>query len=118
MRAGQTDVSRCKRRVSLDRLLEITNTTLLDACFAVAFVEGEPAFKIALVDFRRDGTYCGKPLVFLPGHRNFDLSGDRLRHLALQSKHVPQLAIIGFRPEVLVGRTANQLSADTNPTAL
>ena len=56
--------------------------------------------------------------MLLSGDRNLDLSGDGLRHVALKSKHVAQLAIIGFGPEVLVGRGANQLRVNANPVAL
>jgi hypothetical protein len=41
-----------------------------------------------------------------------------LCHVALQSEHVPELAIVGFRPEVLVGRGSDQLGVDSNPAAL
>ncbi len=98
-------------------MLEITDA-FLDVSPAVAFVVSKPAFQIALIDFRRDGTRCRKPLVFLPGDRDLHLFSNRLRQLALDSEHVPQLSIVGFRPEVLVGRAANQLGRDANPIAL
>src|ERR1700733_3767991 len=57
----QADVSRRKRRVDLDCAVKITDA-LLNARPAVAFVISKPAFQVALINFRRDGTRCYKPL--------------------------------------------------------
>lgn len=50
--------------------------------------------------------------------RYLDSSRDGLRHVALQAERVAQLAIVSFRPEVLVGCGANQLSVNTDPATV
>src|SRR5664280_1653740 len=117
VRTRQADVGQCKRRVLIDCLLEIANTLLI-AGSALAIVQGGPAFEIALVGFRRDGTDCGKPLAFLPRDRNLDFFGNRLCHIALEGEYVTEVAVVGFGPEVLVGCATNQLGVYANATAL
>src|SRR5882757_7422853 len=62
---------------------------------------------------------CGnKSGALLPGNRYLDFPSDGLRHLTLKSERVPQFAVVGLRPKVCVGRAANQLRGDANPTAV
>jgi FixJ family two-component response regulator len=63
-------VSGRKPRVSLYRLLEITNT-LLDVSSAVAFAQCKPFLKIALLDFRRDETLTD---IVMPDMNGVELS--------------------------------------------
>ncbi len=55
--------------------------------------------------------------MFLPGDRDLHFSRDGLRHIALQSQDISQVAVVSFRPEVLVGGGTNQLCVDANPAA-
>ena len=52
--------------------------------------------------------------MFLTGNSDLDFARDGLSHIALQGQDVAQLAIIGFRPEVLVRRGANELRMNAN----
>src|SRR5208282_320040 len=61
---------------------------------------------------------CGEPGVLFPADGDPDLSRYGLGYIALQIENVPQVSIIGFRPKMLVGRSANQLRVDANPAAL
>lgn len=61
----QTNVSRRKCRIHLDRAVEITNT-FLEASPTVAFVVSKTAFQVALINFRRNRTRCRKPLLSFP----------------------------------------------------
>ena len=60
---------------------------------------------------------CDKPGVFLAADRYLNLFSDRSRHVTLQSKHVPHLAVVGLRPEVLISGSPNQLCVNAHATA-
>src|SRR5208283_4785301 len=117
IRVGQAHVGRGECGVYFQRVLEVTDA-FLDVSSAVAFVESGATLEIALIDFGRDGMRGSKPFVLFSGDGYLDLFGNGLRQLALQSKSVAKFAIVGFRPEVLVGRSTNQLGSDTNPAAV
>src|SRR5882724_6785022 len=113
----QAKVSRCKRRVLLDRLLKVSNT-FFHCSWAVAFFLGELPLKIALINLRRDLARGYKSGAFSTGDCNLYSSSNRLCHLALQDESVPEFAVVGLRPEMLVGRAANQLGVNADATAL
>jgi len=62
--------------------------------------------------------YRDQPGTLLSGDLDLHPARNGLRHFALESKHVPQLAVVLLRPKVLVGRGTNQLGMHTNPVAL
>src|SRR5215472_1035692 len=113
----QTNVGRCKRRISVGCFLKVAYG-LVDVGSGVTFVQGEAASKITLVDLGGDGTRCFKPLMFFTGDRNLDLPSNGFRYVALESERIPKFTIVGFRPKVLVSRSANQLVVDANAATL
>src|SRR5437773_637174 len=113
---GQAEVSGCKRRVPLDRLLKVNNA-FLHCSWAVAFF-GELSLEKVLINVRRDLACDYKPGAFCTGDRNLHSSSNGLCHLALQYEGVPELAVVGLRPEMLVGGGANQLGVNADATAL
>src|SRR5208283_5058424 len=98
----EADVSRCKINVLADRFLKVGNT-LFKLGLAAALAEFIFGFKIALVNFRRDMMRRDQPGTLLSGDLDLDSARDGLRHLALKSKYIPQLAVVLIRPKVLVG---------------
>src|SRR5207245_4255973 len=117
VRLRQSKISRCKRRVLLDRLLKVSNT-FFHCCWAIAFFFGELPLQIALINLRRDLARGYKSGAFCTGNRNLYSSSNSLCHLTLQDEGVPEFAVVGLRPEMLVGRGANQLGVKADPTAL
>src|SRR5262245_5745060 len=115
VRACQGNISRCKRRILLDRLLKVNNTFLYSSSVVAV---GELPLEIALINLRRDLAHGDKPGTLLSRDRHPHSSRNGLRHIALKSKRVPQFAIVHFRPEVFVSRAPNQLGMDANPTAI
>ena len=112
----QAEVSRCKRRVFLDRLLKVSNA-FLRCSWAVAFFDELPLEKV-LINVRGDLARGYKPGAFCTGDRNLHSSSNGLCHLALQSESIPEFAVIGLGPEVFVGRGADELGVNADPTAL
>src|SRR6266850_903576 len=115
VRVCQANVSRCKRRVLLYRLLKVGNT-FFHFSSAVAF--GELPLEIALINLRRDLARGDKSGAFHTADRNLYSSSNSLCHPALQGEGVPEFAVVGLRPEMLVGGAANQLSVNADATAL
>ena len=91
----------CKCSVPIESVLEIRNAFL--NLRSLPLSQDEPAFQIALVNFRRNETRRGKPLVFLAGDRYFDFFGDGLGQLALQGERIAHFPVIGLGPEMRVG---------------
>src|SRR6266700_408015 len=117
MRVGETDISRRKRGILLNRVLEMSNA-LVDIGSTVPFAQGEPALEVTLVDFGRDGPRSGQPGMFLAGDGDLDFSRDGFRDVALQSERIAHFAIVGFGPEVLISGGANQLRVHPDVVAL
>src|SRR4029077_12255320 len=113
----QAEVSRCKRRVPLDGLLKVRNAFLRCSWHVVAFFDELPLEKV-LINVRRDLARGYKPGAFCSGDRDLHSSSNGLCHLALQSESIPEFAVIGLRPEMLVGGGANQLGVNAHPTTL
>src|SRR6516164_5636597 len=104
-------------RVLSDRLIEIRDA-LLQIGFVIAPVQSELALQIVFVDFRRDGADSCEPLVFLPRNSDLNLARNGLRHVRIHGKHVAQFAVIRLRPEMLIACRSDQLSMNSNPTAV
>src|SRR5690242_4096794 len=94
----QAEVSRCERRVPLDRLLKVRNASFL-CSWAVAFFDELPLEKV-LINVRGDLARYYKPGTFCSGDRNLHSSSNGLCHLALKSESIPKFAVIGLGPEV------------------
>src|SRR2546430_3938236 len=112
----QAEVSRCKRRVPLDRLFKVSNAFLL-CSWAVAFFDGLALEKV-LINVREDLARGYKPGAFCTGDRNLYSSSNGLCHLALQSESIPEFTVVVLGPEVFVGRGANQLGVNAHATAV
>src|SRR6266478_5029640 len=112
----QAEVSRCKRRVPLDGLLKVRNA-FLRCSWAVAFFDELPLEKV-LINVRGDLARGYKPSAFCTGDRNLYSSSNSLCHLALQSESIPEFTVVVLGPEVFVGRGADELGVNADPTAL
>jgi hypothetical protein len=112
----QAEVSRCKRRVPLDRLFKVSNAFLL-CSWAVAFFDGLALEKV-LINVRGDLARGYKPGAFCTGDRNLYSSSNGLCHVALQSESIPEFTVVVLGPEVFVGRGADELGVNADPTAL
>src|SRR5258707_12944744 len=111
----QAEVSRCKRRVPLDRLFKVSNAFLL-CSWAVAFFDGLALEKV-LINVRGDLARGYKLGAFRTGDGNLYSSSNGLCHLALQSESIPEFAVVILGPEVFVGRGAGELGVNADPTA-
>src|SRR5579864_386967 len=109
---GQGEVSRCERRVPLDGLLKISNA-FFRCSGSVAFFDELPLEKV-FINVRGDLARSYKSGAFCTGDRNLHSSSDRLCHVAFQAEGVAEFAVVGLRPEMLVGGGANELRMNAN----
>src|SRR5580704_13633396 len=109
-------IGKRKRGVFSSGLLMVPLRLFKSRTRAEPFVKSP--FQIGLISVRIDWG-CRPELSLLFGSQlQLNLLCYGLCHFALQGKYVSKLAIIRFRPEVLVSRCADQLGVDPNPVTL
>src|SRR5580704_12272025 len=107
----QTRVGRGKRSVRIKRCLKVSKGFLKPRpCF---LVELKAASQVTLVNNRCHCARGDRPAA-LRTHRDLNVAGNPVGHIALQRQHVLQFAVIRTRPQVLVRVGPNQLYIDTN----
>ncbi len=104
---------RCVAGIPLYRLLEVLDSFV--------HVLGGPlqaevtALEEKLVSLPIDRAGTCQPRFLLRRQRNLDLSGDCVRHLALQGEDVAQVALVAVGPQVPVRGRMDQLRRDPHP---
>src|SRR5437764_10021808 len=107
-----------RQRVSgifLNCLMEIIDG--LDESFFGSTIPIVAAAQVIFVSFRVDGTSPSQLRLFGRSYFDPDLSSNRLRHPALQSEHISQVAFIGLCPKVPVSGSFNQFRRDSHAIA-
>src|SRR6266404_1893062 len=111
VRARQAYICRRKRRVLVDGLLKLGNA-FFHSDLVIAVVEHHS--EVALINIGQDLARGFESGAFWTSDGSPISPSDGLCHLALQDQGITELAVVGLRPEMLVGVGPNQLHADTN----